>query len=259
MLLPALGAIKRNRVRGDITEDDERYALQSIQEIVEDLGQRQLDEPSDGKTEEESRAGAETIDYPAIPIFGCPAHDAEDRMALEMLQQVLEPARWSLEVIAPGTLTSELLDQVAEREPALVCIAATPPGGLAHTRYLCKRLRSRFPDLKILVGRWGLRDIGQAPNSIQEAGASSAADTPKETSVDPMVATLQEAGADLVATTLLETRQQLSSLLPVLVQGRSDEHGRVGAGATGSNGSSNREPRGRRAGALEVAAAASTP
>ena len=36
-------AIKRNRVRGDITEDDERYALQSIQEIVEDLGQRQLD------------------------------------------------------------------------------------------------------------------------------------------------------------------------------------------------------------------------
>ena len=40
MLLPALGAIKRNRVRGDITEDDERYALQSIQEIVEDLGQR---------------------------------------------------------------------------------------------------------------------------------------------------------------------------------------------------------------------------
>ena len=28
MLLPALGAIKRNRVTGDITEEDERYALQ---------------------------------------------------------------------------------------------------------------------------------------------------------------------------------------------------------------------------------------
>ena len=258
MLLPALGAIKRNRVRGDITEDDERYALQSIQEIVEDLGQRQLTGPSDAKIEEESRPAAEPIDHPAIPIFGCPAHDAEDRMALEMLQQVLEPARWDLAVIAPGTLTSELLDQVADRKPALVCIAATPPGGLAHTRYLCKRLRSRFPDLKILVGRWGPRDIGRATNSIQEAGADPVGEPPKETSVDTMVATLREAGADLVATTLLETRQQLSSLLPVLVQGLGDERGQVGVGSA-NNGSSNREPRGRRTGTLEVAAAASTP
>ena len=70
---------------------------------------------------------------------------------------------------------------------------------------------------------------------------------------------LQEAGADLVATTLLETRQQLSSLLPVLVQGRIDGHGASVRGRRASNGSSNREPRGRRAGALEVAAAASTP
>jgi AI-2E family transporter len=260
MLLPALGAIKRNRMRGDITEDDERHALQSIQEIVEDLGQRQqLAGPPDGQTEEESRAGAETIDYPAVPIFGCPAHDAEDRIALEMLQQVLEPARWSLEVIDPATLASELLDRVADREPAVVCIAATPPGGLAHTRYLCKRLRSRFPDLKILVGRWGLRDIGQAPNATQPAGAGSTAEAPKEAGVDPMVASLQEAGADLVATTLLETRQHLSTLLPVLVHGHIDGHDGVGAEGAGDKGPSGREPTGRRPGALKVAALASTP
>jgi predicted PurR-regulated permease PerM len=258
MLLPALGAIKRNRVRGDITEDDERYALQSIGEIVEDLGQRQLAEPAPDQTEEEARASVETIDYPAITIFGCPAHDVEDRMALEMLRQVLEPARWDLEVIAPATLTSELLDEVADRGPALVCIAATPPGGLAHTRYLCKRLRSRFPDLKIIVGRWGVREIGQPPNSIP-GGAADRTGEPQGNGIDPMVATLQEAGADLVATTLLETRQQLISLLPVLVRGRSDQDGHGGAGELGKNGTSLREPRGRRDGALAVAAAAATP
>ena len=32
----------------------------------------------------------------------------------------------------------------------LVCIAAVQPGGLAHTHYLCKRLRAEFADLKIL-------------------------------------------------------------------------------------------------------------
>ena len=254
MLLPALGAIKRNRVRGDITEDDELYALQSIREIVEDLGQRQLDAPS--KAEGESPAGTERIDVPAIPIFGCPAHDAEDRMALEMLQQVLEPARWSLEVFESTTLASELLDRVAESGPALVCIAATPPGGLAHTRYLCKRLRSRFPDLKILVGRWGLGELGKAPHSIPEAGDGPADEALDQGGIDPMLATLKEAGADLVATTLLETRQQLASLLPVLVQARGDDRGPDGVGAAAGNGSSHREPRGRRDGALEVAAAA---
>ena len=257
MLLPALGAIKRNRVRGDITEDDERYALQSIQEIVEDLGQRQLNEPAGGEIEEESRPGAGPIDRKAIPIFGCPAHDAEDRLALEMLQQVLEPGRWDLEIIAPATLTSELLDRVAERAPALVCIAATPPGGLAHTRYLCKRLRSRFPGLKILVGRWGLRDLGQVPNPTQQGGADPAAEA-RQDRVDPMVAMLKEAGADLVATTLLDTRQQLSSLLPILAQARGDGFGNDGAAAADNGGSSNRDPRGRRAGTLEVAAAAAS-
>ena len=33
-------------------------------------------------------------------------------MALEMLHQLLDPARWSLELIAPGILTAELLDLV---------------------------------------------------------------------------------------------------------------------------------------------------
>ena len=82
-----------------------------------------------------------------VRILGCPAHDGADQAALEMLENLLDPARWSLELVAPDTLTAELLELVAEKKPALVCIAATPPGGLAHTRYLCKRLRARFPEL----------------------------------------------------------------------------------------------------------------
>jgi hypothetical protein len=155
-----------------------------------------------------------------ISIFVCPARDEEDRVALEMLQQVLDPARWRLERIAPTTLTAELLDQVAEQKPALVCIAALPPGGISHTRYLCKRLRSRFPDIRILVGRWGLKAIVVASHTPpeQEAGTLPADGPMDEFHADTLTKTLQEAGADLVATTLLETRQQLGGLLPVLAQ-----------------------------------------
>ena len=200
MLIPALGAAKLSRGRGDITEADERYVLQAIREIVEDLGDRR---ESANAAAMEAGGADRVIDAgsgPAIAIFGCPAHDAADRAALEMLQNLLDPARWNLEVIAPETLTAELLEKVAEKQPALVCLAATPPGGLAHTRYLCKRLRARFPDLKILVCRWDY-----------------------EASTQSNPGQLLEAGADSIATTLLETRQQLASLLPVLAQTQKEQ------------------------------------
>jgi predicted PurR-regulated permease PerM len=270
MLLPALSALKRTYLRGDITEEDQRYSLQAIREIVEDLGHQQLGLP-DGQDQDGAQPAAAE---PAIAIIGCPAHDAADHLALEMLQQVLDPARWDLELIAPETLTAELLDLVGQRKPALVCIAAIPPGGLAHTRYLCKRLRSRFPDLRILVGRWGLREGVGKPDPTPEAGTPAAVTPPaggegrpatgpatearRETAAEPLVATLQEAGADLVATTLLETRQQIASLLPVLAQGR-DDHGPDGdRRGDGDPGSFRRPPPGRQAGALERGAGART-
>jgi hypothetical protein len=268
MLLPVLSGIKQTRLRGDITEEDERSALQAIHEIVEDLGHRQIAPPPDNQGEPGTPSPA--VAEPAIPIFGCPAHDAEDRLALEMLQQVLDPARWSLELIAPETLTAELLDLVEQLRPALVCIAAIPPGGLAHTRYLCKRLRTRFPDLWILVGRWGLGDAAGKADPLQEAatdpaattvgkaGAAWAAAAPQGAGADPLVATLQEAGADLVATALLETRQQIASLLPVLIQGRNDPERHGDRPGTHEDGSSRRAPRDRHPGALSVAAGATT-
>ena len=100
-----------------------------------------------------------------------------------------------MEVAAVDTLTADLVGQVAAQAPALVCIGSLPPGGLAHARYLCKKLRARFPDVKIIVGRWGLTG-----------------------GVDANREQLQDAGADLTATTMLETRSQLNSLLPILTQ-----------------------------------------
>jgi predicted PurR-regulated permease PerM len=260
MLLPSLGAIKRNRVTGDITVDDEQYALQAIREIVEDIGEGRI-VAAGAHTEAEAGAQQPPPADPPIKVFGCPAHDAEDQAAAEMLRYVLDPARWDVEVIAPATLTGELLDRVAEHRPGAVVIATTPPGGLAHTRYLCKRLRSRFPDLKIVVGRWGTHDITTTepsreagPDRTAEALKAATADpaTAGPAPADPMIAGLKEAGADFVAATLLETRQQLASLIPVLVQG---PDGRDLAVADGPRPAGN----GRRAGRtadLEVAAGA---
>jgi AI-2E family transporter len=231
MLIPTLRAAKLSRGRGDITEADERYVLRAVREIVEDLGDRQ--ESANAAARE--AAGAEVVvdaeRAPAIAVFGCPAHDEADRASLEMLQNLLDPADWKLDVIAPETLTAELIDRVAEKRPALICLAATPPGGLAHTRYLCKRLRARFPDVKILVCRWDY--------------SASAQTNPGQ---------LLEAGAESITATLLETRQRLASLLPVLTQTRNVEENakRARRGAGGKTDSNKRGDQGHRASDRDV-------
>jgi hypothetical protein len=196
LLVPALCALKQSWSHGDIDPDDAQFVLQEIREIVDEvqgMSSPAAEEPGDSA----SVAPAEA----PIAFFGCPARDDADRVALEMLQGLLDPGRWKLEVMTQHTLTAELLDRVAERRPALACIAALPPGGLAHTRYLCKRLDARFPDLRIIVGRFGL-------------GAQTGENA----------ASFSDASTVRTATSLLEARRQLMTLLPVLVHERDRAH-----------------------------------
>ncbi len=193
-LVPALNYVKRDRERDDLTQSEEESILQAMREILEDLGEwRDVVTQAEEALHAEERSNA----TPPIPlrVLACPARDQADRMALEMLRQVLDPATWVVEIAAVDTLTADLVDQVANQAPALVCIGALPPGGLAHTRYLCKKLRARLLKVKIVVGRWGLSGNIEA-NREQ----------------------LRDAGADLTAATILETRRQLNSLLPTLMQ-----------------------------------------
>jgi predicted PurR-regulated permease PerM len=211
LLVPALVHARRDHEHDELTEADERFVQLATREIVEELDEREA-------------AGA--AEGPKVSVLACPARDEEDRLGLEMLQQLLDPTRWDVEIAGLETLTSELLVQAAEKKPAVICIAALPPGGLAHTRYLCKRLRQRLPEVKIVVGRWGLR--GNVEQNVEQ---------------------LREVGADQIDTTLLETRDHLNAWLPVLAILDAKENG--GDGKTGARSA----PRGA-AGEPKVAASA---
>jgi hypothetical protein len=72
-----------------------------------------------------------------------------------MLHQLLDPARYSMEIVSAGMLPGEVLSVVGQQHIRLICVAALPSGALAPVRYCCKRLRASFPDCRIVVGRWG--------------------------------------------------------------------------------------------------------
>jgi predicted PurR-regulated permease PerM len=199
MLIPALRAAREGKGRGEITEADEQAILQSISEIAEDLGDMLGGLREAGAEREIAESSALSPSQRPFVVFGCPARDNADLAALAMLEKLIDPTRWRMKLIAPQALSSELLEMVALEEPDVVCIASIPPGGRAHTRYLCKRLHARFPDLRIIVGRWG-EEVGEQKKSDE----------------------FDQAGVYGTALTLLETRQHLHALLPLLQPGHPD-------------------------------------
>ena len=180
ILLPALSYAKRDLTNDALTEGDEQFILGAISEIVEDLGERPVPFPA-------------TPPPSKVSLLACPARDAADQIALEMLQQLLDSQKWDVRVVPINMLTADLVELAAKENAGMVCIGSVAPGGLAHTRYLCKRLRARLPDVRILVGRWGVKGN---TDQIQEQ--------------------ILEAGANHVATTLAETSGHLVAWLPVL-------------------------------------------
>jgi predicted PurR-regulated permease PerM len=187
VLMPALSYAKRDRRRNHISEGEEQFIFNSSREILDyvanfDLGGAPISQNGS------QTASAETGPQ-KVRILGCPAHDEADEIGLLMLRQILDPARYQVEVISARALASEMTAIVAESDAPLVCVSVLPPGGLAQARYLCKRLRALFPSIKIVVGQWV---------SSEE--------------LDGTPASLVSAGADQVGTTLLQTRDQIINL-----------------------------------------------
>jgi predicted PurR-regulated permease PerM len=192
VLVPALNYAGRDRELGRLTENDEQFVFQATREILEglDTGEPQIIESSSNASEAAMVDGTLLPNTPKARIIGCPARGEADELALLMFQQLIDSTRYEVELMADETLTSEVVSLVGEKSPALICIATLPPGGLTQTRYLCKRLRARFPDLKIVVGRWGTGS--EDSNKI-----------------------LLAAGADKVGTTMIETRAQIVQLIQI--------------------------------------------
>ena len=127
--------------------------------------------------------------------MGVPARTLGDQVALEMLSQLFDPFTCEIEQLSTTTLASEVLMAVEKGSPDLICITALPPGGLTQARYLCRRLRTRFPELQIVIVRPGV-----------------------QSDMDKSKQRLTEAGANTVATSLAEARTQATQLLrPALV------------------------------------------
>jgi hypothetical protein len=192
LLIPVLRQARQDASREVLTDSDLAFMLQATREISEEI-ESQPCKPEKGSDPEPTGE--------RVRIVGLSARDEFDRIALEMLGRVLSGEKWDLELAPATMLASEAIPYVETQDPAIVCISCLRPGGLAHTRYLCKRLRTQFPEKHLLVGCWGLN-----PEEKDDLEA------------------LLSAGADKVLSTLAELRDHLHSWRPVLADQENAEN-----------------------------------
>ena len=192
MLIPALNYTKRDVQRDHLTDNDRQTILDGMRESLRQADRLRLDS-SAVKVIPDTCPPVDEIGVPSAPntpavILCCPANDDMDSVAIEMLRQVLDPIHWTVEVPDVESSTSDLVSRLARDQPAVICIASLPPGGLGHALHLCECLREASPATPIIVGRWGQK---RKNNFDRER--------------------LERTGATFVATTLLETRSLLEN------------------------------------------------
>jgi predicted PurR-regulated permease PerM len=188
VLLPTLVLAKRDRQRLHLDERREDFLLDSIGRIVEETGVGAA--PETAPQEKEAGKARERIAMCIIP-----ARDHFDHMAGSLLARQLAPEHFSALMLPQDLLAAEVLDRVAETCDKAVCISAVPPSAAANASYLCKRLRQRFPAMKIVVALWMA-----------------------DTNLEHLVQRLRDAGADEVVTRLPDAVERVRLVTPPAVR-----------------------------------------
>jgi predicted PurR-regulated permease PerM len=190
LLLPALNYAERDRLEHRLTSDEEAAVVDATRELLADAAEsiRALAPEPPPLPDESLPPGPRE----PLRVLGYPANGVSDELALAMLAHLVDDLPIQVEIAGTRLQATELVALAQRGEFSVVCFADLPPSLASKTRYLVKRLRAALPEVRILVGRW-------APPAL----------------ADESTQVLRDTGANLVASTLLETRTYLAGLVEI--------------------------------------------
>jgi len=188
LLLPALVYAERDRIEHRLSSEEEAAVLDATRELMLDADEsiRRHAETEPPATASSSLLGSRE----SLRVLGYAVNGEADEVALAMLAHLLVDLPITMEITGRRMQAVELASLVRDRKFSVVCFADLPPSSSSKTRYLVRKLRSALPELRISVGRW-------APPALAD-------ESPQK---------LMDAGANHVASLLVETRNYLGGFL----------------------------------------------
>jgi predicted PurR-regulated permease PerM len=194
VVIPALAMAEQDRHADDLESSTEEFIFHSTRDFVEELGEKSKEEqeagaagiPADSDAlvpAEDERASC----APGARVVCLPARDEADEIVGTMLAQLLQRAGFEAAVIAMGT-AREMLEQMSEAKPEIVCISALPPFALLHARDLYRKVRATYGGrARVIIGLWNFSgDAGKAATRLNISGSDKLAMT--------LAATIEQVG-----------------------------------------------------------------
>jgi len=167
MVIPALALAEQDRHAHTLEEQRERFIFDTIRGLVEYLEDRRRME---GEPANEVEAKPKNVVHrPAPPVCILAARDEADHVAALVLARMLEAPEFNAQV-TPYPRPAETLEQIEQKVCKVVCISAVPPHAAAHAGQLCKRLKQRFPEVKVMVALWAAEGSDKLESRLREAG-----------------------------------------------------------------------------------------
>jgi predicted PurR-regulated permease PerM len=154
VVIPALSLAEQDRHRNELDEERQKFIYQSTRELIEELSDTSEDQEKEGFGERAPAGSGGDGELPGtLEILCIPARDEADEIVGILLARALERQGHRAQSI-PIATTGEMLLQVAELKPKVVCISALPPFALDHARALYAKMRAQFSDTHLVVCLW---------------------------------------------------------------------------------------------------------
>jgi predicted PurR-regulated permease PerM len=167
VVIPALALAEQDRHRHALEEQRERFIFDTTRRLVEYLEDRSPEQQAEAAQAKRSNV----VHRPAPPLCLIGARDEADHVAALVLARMLEPPEFNPHVIGYPLLAAEAIDEIEQKGCRIACISAVPPHAAAQAGQICKRLKSRLPELRILVALWTAEDPQKLEARLRDAGA----------------------------------------------------------------------------------------
>jgi predicted PurR-regulated permease PerM len=153
VILPALSLAEQDRHSGKLDEKQQQFIFDNARHVVNAMAER-ADEIAAKVHAEAGDADVPSLTVeprPDITVLSLPARDEADEIGALMLARLLNRRGVGAKAVSAEALTSECLEEAGREKIQIVCVSAVPPFGYVRARYLCKRLRGQFPEMKIFA------------------------------------------------------------------------------------------------------------
>jgi hypothetical protein len=172
VFVPVIIATERDH-RLELLDDEQRLVVeQSLRDIIEDLGtvpQVALKIDANGAESQETPSRNGAVPFRVLCL---PARADRDELAGAMLTQLLQQQGFAAQNAQAKLAEGELLDLVEKSNVNAACISVVSPSTVIHARYLCMKLRARFPQLEIVIGLWDMtQGVAEAARRLRDSGA----------------------------------------------------------------------------------------